>query len=112
VPSDDSRLNINLKEVATRNLAVRRLISESSVAVRALAENWKLLEHALSDVPAFSDEVIRLSAELADARLGRANILAAGRAALAACDEGEPDPLSYLRDELAAQGVGRERRPA
>jgi hypothetical protein len=111
MPEADSRLTANLNEIETRNQAARSVISETSVAVRTLAENWQLLEDALSDVPALSDEVTRLAAELADARLGRANILAAGRAALAAWDEGEPEPLSYLRDELAAQSVGSQRRP-
>jgi hypothetical protein len=40
-------------------------------------------------------------AELARARMERANLIAAVRAALAAQAEGEDDPLSYLRDQLA-----------
>lgn len=38
---------------------------------------------------------------LAGARLQAANRLAAIRAALGAADNGEPDPLGYLRDQLA-----------
>jgi hypothetical protein len=37
-------------------------------------------------------------------RLDRANLAAAGRAALAASLDGDPDPLSFLRAELATQG--------
>lgn len=46
--------------------------------------------------------IARLSADLKSARLDRANLLAAMRAALAAHADGEPDPLFYLRDELNA----------
>ena len=42
-------------------------------------------------------------------RLDRANLAAAGRATIAAYHDGEPDPLSYLRDELHAQGFSTER---
>ena len=54
-----------------------------------------LTTRALADLPA-------VLAELEAVRLDRANLLAAIRAALAAADEGEPDPLGYLRDELDA----------
>jgi hypothetical protein len=37
-------------------------------------------------------------------RLDRANLAAAAFATIAAHQDGEPDPLSYLRDELGAQG--------
>jgi hypothetical protein len=47
--------------------------------------------------------VARLTAELAGTRLDRANLVAAIRAALAAHADGDDDPLSYLRDELAQQ---------
>jgi len=48
-------------------------------------------------------ENARLERELACARLVSANRLAAIRAALAAASEGEPDPLAYLRDQLAEE---------
>ena len=32
------------------------------------------------------------------------NLIAAARASLAAAEDGEPDPLYYVRDELRAQG--------
>jgi hypothetical protein len=48
-------------------------------------------------------EVRRLSRELQTTRLDRANLLAAIQATLAAYADGEADPLSYLRDELATR---------
>jgi hypothetical protein len=60
-------------------------------------------------VPALTAEIARLNAELRAVRLDRANLAAAGRATLAASRDGEPDPLSYLRDELAAQGFASSR---
>jgi len=46
-----------------------------------------------------------LARELAATRLVSANRLAAIRAALAAANEGEPDPLAYLRDQLAEEAA-------
>jgi hypothetical protein len=46
-------------------------------------------------------EITRLTGALAAARLQSANRLAAIRAALGAADDGETDPLAYLRDQLA-----------
>lgn len=60
---------------------------------------------ALSDIPPLCDEVSRLRLYLGIARLTRANLAAAARAALAAAADQEKDPLYYLRDELAAQGI-------
>lgn len=56
-----------------------------------------------SDAQILFLEVARLSAALAAARLESANRLAAIRATLAADAEGEPDPLAYLRDQLAEE---------
>ena len=56
---------------------------------------------ALADVPVLLAEVSRLAILLTWTRLKFANLLAAARATLAAQHDGEPDPLSYLRDELA-----------
>jgi hypothetical protein len=44
-----------------------------------------------------------LARELAAARLVSANRLAAIRAALGAADDGESDPLAFLRDQLAEE---------
>jgi hypothetical protein len=50
-------------------------------------------------------EILRLKIALAAARLQSANRLAAIRAALAAADDGESDPLIYLRDQLADESL-------
>jgi hypothetical protein len=48
-------------------------------------------------------EITWLARELAAVRLQSANRLAAIRAALSAAADGEPDPLAYLRDQLAEE---------
>ena len=74
-----------------------------------LADFWRHLDTALADNLTLSAEVARLNAELAATRLDRANLLAAMRAAIAAHADGEPDPLSYLRDELNARQMPAQR---
>ena len=56
----------------------------------------------INDLAHLVAELTRLAGELDQARMDRANLRAAMRAALAAHAEGEPDPLWYLRDELHA----------
>jgi hypothetical protein len=56
---------------------------------------------ALADIPVLLVELERVLDLLARARTESANVLAAARATLAAVDEGEHDPLAYLRDEVA-----------
>jgi hypothetical protein len=53
------------------------------------------------NVPGSGTSLRAVYAELARVRMERANLIAAMRAALDAQDEGEDDPLSYLRDQLA-----------
>jgi len=66
---------------------------------------------ALMDIPVLLAEHRRQSSLLTTARAEFANLLAAARAAIHAHEDGEPDPLSYLRDEVAAhnplEGGGR-----
>lgn len=66
---------------------------------------------ALRDIPVLLADHERLSSLLTTARTDFANLLAAARATIHAQDEGEPDPLSYLRDEVAThsplEGDGR-----
>lgn len=95
---------VDLQEAATRNRTARRIIAGLATAAPTLDEIWQQLEAALADTPALSAEITRLRAELADIRLDRANLLAAARAVMTAHLDGEPDPLSYLRDELQARG--------
>ncbi len=101
-PHPDSE--INLEEITVRNETAQRMIAGFSAAQPTLAEIWQQLEAALADTPALATEITRLRAELADTRLDHANLLAAARAVISAHLDGEPDPLSYLRDELHARG--------
>jgi hypothetical protein len=111
MPVTDSPRNTppDLPEVATRNRFARHVVAGFSAAFPTLADIWRYLDTALTDSPALSAEIARLRAELAGVRLNLANLAAAALATLAARDEGEPDPLSYLRDELRAQGHGSGR---
>jgi hypothetical protein len=56
---------------------------------------------AIADIPVLLAEVDRLARLLSRTRWDFADLLAAGRATLAADHDGEPDPLSYLRDQVA-----------
>lgn len=60
---------------------------------------------ALADIPVMLIEIGQLAQLLSRARRDFANLLAAARTALDAARDGEPDPLSYLRDEVAAHGA-------
>jgi hypothetical protein len=92
----------DLQEVRTRNDHARHIVAGFASAMPALTVLWRDIDGALGDTAALSADITRLSAELHDTRLDRANLLAAMRAALAALADGEPDPMSYLRDELAS----------
>ncbi|PRY30888.1 hypothetical protein [Pseudosporangium ferrugineum] len=56
---------------------------------------------AIADVPVLLAEIERLAHLLSRTRWDFADLLAAARATLAAHDEGEHDPLTYLRDAVA-----------
>jgi hypothetical protein len=102
MPDHTPRTRISIQEAMTRNAAARDIVTGLSAAAPTLAEIWQHLERALADVPDLAAELTQLAAQLADTRLDRANLLAAMRATLTAHADGEPDPLSYLRDELEA----------
>ncbi|HET8662626.1 MAG TPA: hypothetical protein VFM55_27110 [Micromonosporaceae bacterium] len=55
---------------------------------------------AIADIPVLLAELHRLTTLLTWTRTELANLLAAARATLAAHHDGEPDPLSYLRDQV------------
>jgi hypothetical protein len=99
---------INLTEIAARNETARHMIAGFAAEMPALAEFWRTLDTALTDNLALTAEATRLAAELAAARLDRANLLAAIRATITAHADGEADPLWYLRDELAASQTARD----
>jgi hypothetical protein len=94
-----------LPEVYARNDHARHLITGFAAAMPAAPELWDQVDQALADVPALGAVTGRLAAELAATRMDRANLLAAMRAALGAQQDGESDPLYYVRDELQARQV-------
>ncbi|GID61995.1 hypothetical protein [Actinoplanes couchii] len=55
----------------------------------------------IGDVPVLLAEVDRIARLLTRARWDFADLLAAARATLSADRDGEPDPLTYLRDAVA-----------
>lgn len=65
------------------------------------AGRHELLVSALVALVESVGDVPVLVAELHAARMRAANLAAAGRATLAADQDGEADPLFYLRDELS-----------
>ena len=95
---------IDLKEFTTRSSTARQIIAGFSTAVPMLGDIWQLIDSALADILTLIDEITRLRTELTGTRLARADLAAAARATIAAHHDGEPDPLSYLRDELGAHG--------
>jgi hypothetical protein len=93
---------INIPEAMNRNRAAQEIVSGFTRATPTLSPAWQYIETALADARDLATEVARLTAELAAARLRHANAAAAMRATIGAERDGEPDPLSYLRDELNA----------
>ncbi|MFI9843818.1 hypothetical protein ACIHFD_42735 [Nonomuraea sp. NPDC051941] len=93
----------DLQGAATRNTTAAELLTAFAKSAPALDHLWRHIFDALADAPALITEIDQLRAELATARYQRANLIAAIRATLAAHDEGEYDPLFYVRDELYAQ---------
>jgi hypothetical protein len=92
----------DLQEVTTRHRTAQAIAE--GLAAEHPADIWQHLLTTFADIPALTAEITRLRADLADARLDRANLAAAALAAITAHHDGEPDPLCYLRDELHAQG--------
>jgi hypothetical protein len=56
---------------------------------------------AVDDIPVLLAEIERLARLLSRTRWDFADLLAAARATLAADHDGDPDPLTYLRDAVA-----------
>ena len=104
MPNTSPATSIDLQEVTTRNRDARHIVAGFASAVPTLAGLWQRIDAALADIPALAAEITGLLAALAGTRRDQANLAAAARATLAAHHDGEPDPLSYLRDELAARG--------
>jgi len=98
-----------LLEVDARADVAHHIINGFSRALPSLADLWQQLDNSISDSAILVTEIRTQHAALTACRLSLANLAAAGLASLAAWHNGEPDPPSYLRDELAAQGL--DRRP-
>jgi hypothetical protein len=96
-------------EVNGRAGHARHVIAGFSLVIPTLADLWRQVDAALSDVPALSIEIARLRAQCAASRLDRANLAAAARVTIGAYLDHEANPLHYLRDELRAQGFDAER---
>ena len=94
---------ISLHAVYERSDHARQIIAGCMHATPTASTLWEQVDRALADVPAMGAVIARLTAELWDTRMDRANLLAAMRATIAAHADGEPDPLYYLRDELDAR---------
>ncbi len=103
-PGNDEEMpgaGINMVAVYVRNEHARQMVAGFAATISSLGDFWQQVDRALADVPALGSVVARLTAELAGARLDRANLVSAIRAALAAQARGDDDPLSYLREVLA-----------
>lgn len=105
MPDSVSNANIDLRAIISRNDTARQIIAGFSSDMPTLSEVWRHLQAALADTHVLVTEVTKLSDELKETRRDLADLLAATRATLAAHSQGEADPLWYIRDELAAQGV-------
>jgi hypothetical protein len=88
--SHEAPNRVDLPAVTARHRAARR--SGSTPAALAASA---------ADVPTLTAEVRRLRLELLRLRLTHANLKAAARAALAAHQDGDPEWLAYLADELS-----------
>jgi hypothetical protein len=103
---------VNLLEVSTRAEHARHIIAGFSRGAPILAALWGQVHESLSDIPHLATDITDLRERLTAVRIERANLAAAGRITIAAFHNGEPDPLSYLQDELHAQGFGTDRGDA
>jgi hypothetical protein len=92
------RLQIDIDEIlAGTAFAAAHICDECQVPVTIL----------IIDIKRLIEEISRLQAALVGERLISANLRAAIRAALGAEADGEPDPLTYLRDEMPYAGDPR-----
>ena len=110
MPNTPYHPRIDLQEAINRSRTAHRIVANTwpdEALPQILRRN---LHTALDSIPALVEEIDRLSTELRDTRIHRANLAAAARATLTAHHDGERDPLSYLRDELSAQGYDTEGR--
>ena len=110
----NTKPDFDLQQISIRNTHARHVVAGCAAALPMLADMWRELDDALTDLVTLAAQLTRFSADLERARLERANLRAAMRATLAAYADGEPDPLWYLRDELNEPQTpdAASRRPA
>ena len=104
MPNTPPPIRSDLQEVKTRNIIARGTLSAVADKYTGLSRMWERIYASLADIPRLVSEITDLRIEVKTVRLARANLAAAARATLAAHRDGEPDALSYVRDELTAQG--------
>lgn len=92
----------DLQEVATRNRVARQIIAGFIAATPSAT--WDYIHAALADTTTLTAEIRTLRTVLVLVRLDCANLAAAALATIDAYREGEHNPISYLCDELTAQG--------
>lgn len=95
---------VNLGDVAARAQNAQHVLTGICLAMPGMDGLCRHVRDSLADIAPMATEIGCLRRDLARTRLDRANLAAAGRATVTAQRQGEADPLSYLRDELAAQG--------
>jgi hypothetical protein len=98
------RQPIDIQEALTRYASAVQTINASPLARILLRVRIAAIAAALDDIPGLCRDVQQLRALVALASRDHANLIAAARCSLIADREGEPDPLWYLRDELAERG--------
>jgi hypothetical protein len=108
---NSTALPADLAVIKGRTRAARRAVAWIGYSCPVYAAECARLRDSLADIPVLASQVACLRDDIAAVRLLRANLAAAGRASIAADLGGEPDPLSYLRDELADQGYPVPGRP-
>jgi hypothetical protein len=93
---------VDLQETLTRYTSAIQTINASPLArILLRARVAAAIATALDAIPGLCQEVQHLRVTLNLASLDHANLIAAARSTLVAERDGEPDPLWYLRDELA-----------
>jgi len=97
-------------EITTRNEIARDIVAGfAAVTPPTIAGLWLFVDTALADMPVALAQLRSAWTELEALRLDRDNLLAVILATLAASEDGEDDPLWYLRDELNAHQMPSQR---
>jgi hypothetical protein len=95
---------VNLQEALTRYTNAIRMLNSSPILRILFHARTVVIVAALDAIPGLCQEIQHLRALIAVASIDHANLVAAARSTLLAERDGEPDPLWYLRDELAERG--------